>query len=403
MGSFLFAAAALVAATLLLLWRPWQRSAAHAAGTTRELNARIYRDQLLELDRDLAAGTISAADHAQSRAELQRRVLDDTSLTEPSAGSTSSSRLTLWLIALALPLAAGGLYSWLGTPAALDPRATHVVTRSEVEKMVAELAERVAKNPSDSKGWVVLARSYRVMGRLPEAQTAFEHIGEALNQSPVLLTEYADVLATRAMGNFDGKPAALIAQALQLDPENVIAMSLAATAAYNRGDVAQAIAHWEHLQRLVPPESDDAKWLAQALAKVRAQVGTMPAAQAIASTKPAGTGASVSGRVSLASALRDKVQPGDTVFVFARATQGPRMPLAVQRAHVSDLPLDFKLDDSMAMSPALKLSSFAELRVEARVSRSGSATPAAGDLIGTGPVVKPGASQIAVQIDQLRD
>jgi len=409
MGVFVLAAAVLVAATLLLLLRPWRKAPKADAATTREINAGVYRDQLLELDRDLTAGTLSPTDHEQARAELQRRLLDDAALAETPAAAPFGMRRTALALVLVLPLATAGLYTWLGSPAALDARATRSVTQQDVEKMVSDLADRVAKNPSDTKGWIVLARSYRAMNRLPQSEDAFNHIGDTLYQDATLLAEYADVLATRAMGNFNGKPMEMVTRALQIDPEHPMALSLAATAAYNRSDFAQAVVHWEHLLRIVPAESDDAKWLSEAVAKTRAQMGSPAASQAVAAAADKKTanasvgGMSISGRVSLAPALASKVAPTDTVFIFARSPQGPRMPLAVQRVHVSDLPFDFKLDDSMAMSPEFKISGAAEVRIEARISKNGSATPGPGDLIGVGPVVKPGTSKVTLQIDQVRE
>ncbi len=412
MGGFVLAAAVLVAVTLLLLLRPWRRSPVADAASTPEINAGVYRDQLQELDRDLAAGTLSAEDHAQARAELQRRLLDDAGSGDAKAAAPFGMRRTALALVLLMPLAAAGLYALLGTPAALNPLATRAPTQQDVEKMVADLAARMEKNPGDTKGWVVLARSYRAMNRLPEAENAFNKIGEALYQDATLLAEYGDVLATRAMGNFDGKPMEIVQRALKLEPENPMALSLAATAAYNRSDFAQAVAYWDQLLKIVPPESEDAKWLAQAIDKTREQMAGQPVAAASDKKAPAApadkkaaataSGKAVTGRVSLAPALAAKVQPTDTVFVFARNPQGSRMPLAVQRAKVSDLPLDFKLDDSMAMSPEFTLSSVAEVRIEARISKTGSATPGPGDLIGVGPVVKPGAGKVAVLIDQVR-
>ncbi|HEY0817361.1 MAG TPA: c-type cytochrome biogenesis protein CcmI, partial [Rhizobacter sp.] len=228
-----------------------------------------------------------------------------------------------------------------------------------------------------------------------------------LQENATLLAEYADVLATRAMGNFDGKPMEMLNQALKLEPENPMAMSLAATAAYNRNDFATAVRYWEQLLRIVPPDTDDSKWLTEAIAKTREQMaGGAPAATAGAGAEPKpaspATAVAVSGRVSLAPALAAKVQPGDTVFIFARNPQGSRLPLAVQRTQVSALPFSFKLDDSMAMSPEAKLSGANEVRIEARVSRSGNATPQSGDLIGASATVKPGADKVEVVIDQVR-
>ncbi len=420
--AFVLASALLVAVTLLLLLRPWRRRAADVVASTREINAGIYRDQLAELDRDLAAGTLAETDHAQARGELQRRLLDDTSVTEAAATAPASARTTTLVIALAVPLLAAALYTQLGQPAALDPAARQASTQPDVEKMVATLAARLEAKPDDPKGWAVLGRSYRVMGRMPDAQKAFERIGAELDRDPVLLAEYADVLAANNNGNLEGKPMEAVGRALKLDPDNPMALALSATAAFNRQDMPSAVAQWERLLKQLPPDSEDAKWVQGQLEQIRGAVASTstsaipqpdatqlispPAsagAQAPTTQAAAATGdTAIRGQVSLAPALKAQALPTDTVFVFARAVQGPRMPLAVQRAKVSDLPLNFKLDDSLAVSPDFKISGFTEVRIEARISRSGSATPGPGDLIGTGAVVKPGARDLKLQIDQTR-
>lgn len=437
MTGFVLGALALVVSTLLLLFRPWQRATATSANVAGDVNAGIYRDQLAELDRDLAAGTLSDPDHAQARTELQRRVLEDNSRDKPpQSAAPRGIKTTAITLAVAMPLVGALMYLALGSPQAIT--AQRATTREDVNNMVAGLAAKLEKNPNDTRGWIVLARSYRIMNKLPESQNAFERAGSAIDKEPVLLAEYADVLATRAMGNFDGKPLELVNKALELDANNVVALSLAATAAYNRKDLPQAISYWERLQKLVPPESEDGQWLAQALPQVRAQAAsgagsgkamaptalkpgaaTGAAAKAEATnaqaanaqtTKPPATKEqaatvggveAITGRVTLSAALKDKAQPTDTVFIFARP-QDSRMPLAVQRARVADLPIDFKLDDSTAMNPAAKLSSANAVRIEARISRNGSATPSPGDLFGAGPVVKPGTAKVNVEIDQVR-
>ena len=417
--AFVLASALLVVVTLLLLLRPWRRRPVDLTASTREINAGIYRDQLAELDRDRAAGTLADADHAQARGELQRRLLDDASVLETTAVAPGGARVTMIVIALAVPLLAAAMYSFLGQPAALDPAARQAGTQPDVEKMVATLAARLEAKPDDPKGWAVLGRSYRVMGRMPDAKKAFERIGAELDRDPVLLAEYADVLAANNNGNLEGKPMEVVARALKLDPDNPMALALSATAAFNRQDIASAVTQWERLLKQLPPESDDAKWVQNQLAQIRSvaagnnapraeatQVITPPAVLATseaAAAPAAATGdTSIRGQVSLAPALAAQALPTDTVFIFARAVQGPRMPLAVQRGKVSDLPLNFKLDDSLAVSPDFKISGFPEVRIEARISRSGSATPGPGDLIGVGPVVKPGASGLSVKIDQTR-
>lgn len=415
--AFVLASALLVAVTLLLLLRPWRRRPVDLTASTREINAGIYRDQLAELDRDRAAGTLAEADHAQARGELQRRLLDDASVLETTATAPAGARVTTLVIALAVPLLAAAMYSFLGQPDALDPAARQASTQPDVEKMVATLAARLEAKPDDPKGWAVLGRSYRVMGRMPDAQKAFERIGAELDRDPVLLAEYADVLAANNNGNLEGKPMEVVGRALKLDPDNPMALALSATAAFNRKDIGSAVAQWERLLKQLPPESEDAKWVQNQLDQIRTAVASSNAARADgtqliappasasapAAAATAATGdTSIRGEVSLAPALAAKALPTDTVFIFARAVEGPRMPLAVQRGKVSDLPIAFRLDDSLAVSLDFKISGFTEVRIEARISRSGSATPGPGDLIGSGPVVKPGARDLKLQIDQTR-
>ena len=416
--AFVLASALLVVITLLLLLRPLRRRPADVVASTREINAGIYRDQLAELDRDLAAGTLAVADHAQARSELQRRLLDDAGVLETATTTPAGARTTTIVIALAVPLLAAAMYVFLGQPAALDLAARQASTQPDVEKMVATLAARLEAKPDDPKGWAVLGRSYRVMGRMPDAQKAFERIGTELDRDPVLLAEYADVLAANNNGNLEGRPMEAVARALKLDPDNPMALALSATAAFNRQDIGSAVMQWERLLKQLPPESEDAKWVQNQLAQIRTAVASSTTARAdgtqviaapasasapaAATATAAGGDTSIRGQVSLAPALAAQALPTDTVFIFARAVQGPRMPLAVQRGKVSDLPLTFKLDDSLAVSPDFKISGFTEVRIEARISRSGSATPGPGDLIGTGPVVKPGARDLKLQIDQTR-
>jgi cytochrome c-type biogenesis protein CcmH len=424
MGLFLFAAIGLIGVTVLLLLRPWQSGRAERDATTEEINAGVYRDQLTELDRDLATGMLAAADHVQARAELQRRLLQDTVDADANVAASQGrgrTRRTSLVLSVALPLAATGLYAWLGAPTALLPRAAPAIaaanqtpTLAEIDQRVAGLAARLEKNP-DPLGFAILARSYHALGRFAQAEAAFGHIGEALDRDPVLLAEYADTLAAQAGSQLEGRPLELARAALRLDPDNPMALMLAATAAYQRQDFAEAAQHWQRLLAQLPSDSEEATWLRARLAEIGRPVagkGAIAVAAAPAG-EPASTtlqsasrttvgGAAVSGRVTLAPQLLGKVQPTDTVFVFARPVDGSRMPLAVQRARVADLPLQFRLDDSLAISPRARLSGAAEVRIEARISRSGDAMPVAGDLVGVSPTVKTGASQVALQIDQVR-
>lgn len=393
MTPFILAAAALLVAALLLLLRPWRNNATPAAGATRQqIVTGLYRDALAEIERDRANGLLSDADHAQARAEIERRVLEDAAGETPAAAPAAGRGRTWIVLAGTLPVAAAALYLALGTPAALDERAVKGITAADVEQMVAKLAARLEQQPNDPAGWAMLARSYRMMQRLPQAAQAYERIGPTLEQDPDLLATYADVLGMLAGGNLEGRPSALLAQALKLAPEHPLALSLLATAATRRNDPAGALVLWNRLLPLLPPESEDAAWVQEQIAALRASAGTGMA------TAPK----TIRGRVSLAPELAAAVDPADTLFLYARAAQGSRMPLAILRKKAADLPLDFQLDDSMAMNPAAKLSSATQVVVEARISKSGNAAPSKGDLFGSSQPLAPGASGLALRIDRVR-
>ena len=267
-----------------------------------------------------------------------------------------------------------------------------------MDKMLADLAARAEANPGDTRAWTMLARSYRLLGRLADSARAFERIGADVEKSPALLVEYADVLGALADGNLEGRPLQMVKRALEIDPKHVPALSLYATAALRRQDTALAVSTWERALALAPPDSEDAKWLTQVLADVRGTGGPATSAAA-ASSAPEPT--AITGRVSLAPALAAQVQPGDTLFVYARPVEG-RMPLAVLRTQAGSLPLSFTLDDSLAMSPAAKLSGATRVRVDARISRSGNAMPSPGDLVAEGEVVATGTRGLTLLIDRVR-
>lgn len=407
MIAFALVATAMVAVALAWIVVPLARRRGAADVDRDASNAAILRDQVAELDADLARGALTAESHAEARRELERRVLEEVS----AAGEAGKARGAPWAAAAlagVLPVLAVLLYLVIGTPEALGPQAGasggadggHQVTREEVERMVADLAARLEKEPGNVKGWIILARSYAVMGRHDDAARAFERVVPLAPNDPDILADYADALAVTQGGNLSGKPLELAQRALAADPTHWKALALIGTEAFNRKDYKTAIAYWEKLKATAPPDSPMRQQIDASIAEARALGGikgdAKPPAAAAAAAPAAGR---VTGKVDLSPALKAKVAPTDTVFVFARAAEGPRMPLAILRKQVKDLPVEFALDDSMAMAPNMKLSSFAEVVVGARVSRSGNATPQSGDLEGLSRPVKVGASGVAVVID----
>lgn len=252
-----------------------------AAAVRRQLNAAIYRDQLAEITRDREAGELAAADYEQAYDELQHRLLQEVGeLSSAAAGSGAApgnpgvARRSALFLALVLPLAAAALYFWLGTPAALQKVDKPRITAEQIDGMVAKLAERLAQNPDDLKGWMMLARSYEALQRFEDAASAFEHVMRlGGDKNPDLLTHYADLLGVMAQGRLEGKPLALVDQALKIDPEHLTALALAGSAAYSREDFKATLDYWGRLLKLLPKESEEAKQLAAKLDEIRAKQG----------------------------------------------------------------------------------------------------------------------------------
>ena len=243
----------------------------------------------------------------------------------------------------------------------------------------------------------MLARSYAVMGRYEDSAAAYSKAVERVPDNPHLLADYADALAMARGQNLQGEPEALIMRALKIDPAHVKSLALAGTIAFDKKDYATAIKYWEKMATLVPPDTEMARNVQASIAEARNRGGS-PKAAAKPEAVPAAAGG-VSGTVALALPLAGKVSPNDTLFIFARAAEGPRMPLAILRKKVSDLPLAFALDDSMAMNPAARLSSAPQVIVGARISRSGNAMPQPGDLQGASKPVSNAGKNISIVID----
>jgi cytochrome c-type biogenesis protein CcmH len=416
MTLFVAIGALLALLSLALLTRPlWRRAHAAAAPVDAALIAAL-RQQLEQLATLKQSGVLGDAQYDEARQALERRIVDAVvRAPAPTAARPPRPRgLLLGLVAFVGVVAAAG-YAWLGTPQALSgdvaaaPAAAagsgHSVSAEQIEAMIEKLAARLKENPQDADGWAMLGRSYAVLGRHAQAAPAFKQAVALRGDDAVLLADYADALAVQNGRSLDGEPGRLIDKALTIDPNNLKALSLAGTHAFNQQNYKLALQHWEKMARLAPSDDmvqqvqggiDEARKLAGSSA-----AAPSPAAKPSATPTAALPGASVSGSVSLAPALAAKARPDDTVFIFARATEGPRMPLAILRKQVKDLPLAFTLDDSMAMTPAAKLSSTPRVVVGARISASGNATPQPGDLQGFSAPVAPGAAGLKIQISEV--
>jgi len=409
---FLILALALSLLVVLLLgWYAHRAAKAAASGQERAhvmSHITVYREQLSELERELEQGSLDPAGFDLSKAELTQRLMEDAPANEAAAEAKPAQRVR-WLIALmalVIPVAAFSVYMSVGTPMALDPalmaqaNGDEQMTPQKLEAMAEQLAQRLEKEPNNAEGWVMLGRIQRALARYDQADAALQK-ALALERNDDIVVERAEVLAQKNNGSFKGEPWAIINGVLKADPQNGNALLLAGSAAFSEGRFKDALSYWEKVRGLLPASSPDLPALAEAIDKAREQLG-LPAqaplsianapASAGAMAKPASDGTErLSGRVSLEPALAAQVSPKDTVFIYANAAEGPRMPLAIIRTTVDKLPYDFVLDDSLAMNPQMKLSQAKSVMVRARISKTGNAMPQAGDFGASVGPVTPGS------------
>ena len=397
------------------------------------------RAQLQQLEALHKDGALGRPAYDSARAQLERQILDLV-LADPAGaaaannaapaddGPRPSTRLVATLAAAVLVVAGAG-YAWTGSPglvwgtapsgmASAEPASPHDSNDMQFAAAVEKLAAKLETQPDNAEGWAMLARSYSRLGRFAEAVPAYAKAVALNGNDANLLADYADALAVNSDRKIEGEPLKLVERALKLEPENPKALALAGTAAFDRKDYAGAVRYWEKLAEVAPPDNQFMAQLQSSIAEARDLGGLGPAATAAAKPAPAaapkaapataatpvaaaGGDAAVRGTVRLAPAVAKLAAPTDTVFIYARAAEGPRMPLAILRKQVKDLPVEFALDDSQAMSPASRLSLFPKVVISARVSKSGQAQPSAGDLSGQSAAVANDASGVGVEINEV--
>ncbi len=354
----------------------------------KQLNAALYRERLAELQ----AQALTAEELAQGKIELEKNLVRD--LAEDHPGTLQiKARWAGVAVGIALPALAIGLYAYTGNPAALNPSAVaHAPATTEMpdmEQAVVRLRAKLEKNPEDKTGWHMLARSYMVLDRFKEAAEIYEKLLNMGVPDAQLQADAAEALGLANQNALQGRPEQLIAAALQQDSALPKALWLAGLVAVQKQDYALATTHWDKLLAILPADSDDRAMLEEQLQQIRPH--TAENAALATQPTPAATpaNATIQATVSLDANLAAHAKPEDTLFIYARAAQGPRMPLAIVRKQVKDLPITVTLDDSMSMMPEMKLSSFQEVIIAARISASGTATPQSGDLLGESAPLKP--------------
>ena len=340
------------------------------------LNVALYQERVAELQAQQAAGTLTAEQLAAGQAEAARELLADAEREE-----AAQRRLGQWLplaSALLVPVLGLGLYlQWGGLDQVQQSRELAQMAPRSMSEMTERLEQSVKSRPEDPEGWYFLGRTYMAQERAADAAKAFAEAVRLAGREPALLGQWAQAQYFAQNKQWSESLQQLTDEALQADPEEVTSLGLLGIAGYEAGRYADAVRYWERLVAALPAEDPSREAIQSGIARARQQLGD---AAPVVATAPAPAAASLKVRVELDAALKDKVQPGDAVFVFARALSGPPMPLAVKRLTVADLPAEVSLSDSDAMMPQLKLSKFPEVQLVARVSRAGNAT--AGEWIG---------------------
>lgn len=407
MTTFVIVAVAMMALALAWVLWPLLRPATSHSVEHSAANVTIFKDQFADLDADLARGVLSAEQHAESKSELERRLLEEARSSESVRSERRPHRWYAVIVALIAPIAAAALYWQIGTPGALSPQAAATQDASrpspaEIDAMIAKVKQRLEKEPDNVEGWTILARTHYTLGNFQDAAVAYAALTALVPYDADLLADYADALAMSQGKSFAGKPMELVQLALKIDPTQWKALAMAGSEAFERKDYKAAADLWQRLQDSAPADSPIRERVQASIDEARSLGGMPPVAQVQKGGPASGVGdaRSVSGTVTLSPALAAKVKPDDSVFVFARPADGSRMPVAVVRARASELPLRFTLDDSRAMAPTAKISALNEVIINARVSRSGNAIPASGDLEGATEKVKVGTQGMSLVIDR---
>lgn len=408
MIAFILFAGLLLAGALLLILPPLlgvgaRRRREAARQSTMALT--VLREQLVELDAELATGQIDATSHAKSREELERRALEEGEAAAEAAEAADVRPSRGWAIGMALtvPALAVAGYLMIGEPDALDPKnieGQQGFTQEQVEEMVGTLVTRLEQEPENAEGWSMLARTYLVLQDYPKAAAAYERLDKLMPNNPDVLSDWADVIAA-VSGSVVGDAEALAQRALEVAPTHPKALALAGTAAYQRDDFSAAAALWERILSQIPEGDDVARGVRASINDARAKAGMAPLADNEGSAPAAAPSPlTVSGRLEVDPALGAQVAAADTVFVFVRGEAGGP-PLAALRFTGSELPLDFSFDGATMMMGDTPVPE--RVVVAARVAKGGDATARAGDLEGASEPVSVDAAGVRLVIDRVRD
>lgn len=371
----------LVALSFLLIPVLRERRAQREEDRTA-LNVALYQERVAELQSQQAEGVLDAGQMDSGRAEAARELLADTEGVAAPRVSKLGKPLPL-LAAVLVPVLGLGLYLHFGAADKVELTREFAQAPQSMEEMTQRLERAVAAQPDSAEGLYFLGRTYMAQERPADAAKMFERAANLAGRQPELLGQWAQAQYFADGKKWSAKIQALTDEALKADPKEVTSLGLLGIAAFEGERYQEAIDYWNRLLAQLPPDDNSRAALQGGIKRAaeRLEASGGKVAQAPVAAKAALLKVSV----DLSSELRSKVQPGDSVFIFARATSGPPAPLAAKRLTVADLPVTVELGDADAMMPQLKLSNFAEVQLVARISRAGQ--PTAGEWVGrSGPL-----------------
>ena len=396
MTLFIVLAVLIMAIAILILLLPFLRTTSTSSVDQSQSNLLILQESLANLEKEFQDGLLTAEQYAVQKTEIEMRTVEEVvNVKDVKSPLQKQSRWLSFGLIIAIPLAVVGLYLILGNPAAIfvekDPQA------KQIEEMVSQLERKLKAEPTNVDGWMFLGRSYAAMNRLPEAKMAYQKAIALDPKNDYLLADLADLTAFQNK-SINAEALGYLDQALLINPKNAKALALRGSAAFDQKNYAAAIKDWK--LAVTALDSKDQEFINGLQNSIQEAQSLMKAPVKTSTDKVAL--AQVSGKVSLSPQFLAKIEPTDTVFIYARASSGPRMPLAILRLTAKELPRAFELNDSLAMSPQMALSKFNEFTIVGRISKSGNAIAQPGDLIGEIERVPLGTKNISLVIDKIQ-
>lgn len=398
MTDFWIAASALLLVALAFLLLPILRGRrAQAEEDRTALNVALYEERLAELTAQHAAGTLSDAQLEAGRSDAARELLEDAENSD-SPKIAKLGRSVPLIAAVLVPLVGYGLYMHWGASDKVQMARQFSEQPRTVEEMTAHLEQAVKEQPDSAEAWYFLGRTYMNQERPADAAKAFARVVELAGRQPELLGQWAQAQYFAGDRQWSEQLQAVTDEALQADPQELTSLGLLGIAAYEEGRYQDAVRFWEQLVAALPENDPSREAIRGGIERARQQVdgGSGNAAAGEAPAAASTQAAALQIQVQLDPKVAETVSPEDSVFVFARAVNGPPVPLAAKRLTVGDLPATVTLSDADAMVPSLKISSVEQVTVMARVSRTGDATK--GEWMGQSEALETRGDKNAVRL-----